>query len=309
MICAACGYKDNEEGEHRCARCGRRLDRPASLLPSQPPRVPPRPPVSGGPAAAVAPHWRHEVNERFEQFQDKRARRREAADQERENENGEEVPRPDPSQKLLSFEDFAAHRIEPLIVEPPRKQPAAPAPAPSARAADPVLAGETVSADNPLPEDDFPREILCPNPVAPVALRGLAGALDLAVTTVAVALFLGTFHLLGGALHFDKRSGAGYGLAAVLLLAFYFFVYTFYGSETPGLQWLGLCVLDFDGSPPRAGRRLLRTLGAMLSAAALGLGYFWALADEEGLTWHDRMSKTFVTRDPRATQHFRPRHA
>ncbi|MBI3666056.1 MAG: RDD family protein [Acidobacteria bacterium] len=106
---------------------------------------------------------------------------------------------------------------------------------------------------------------------------------------------------------FDKRSGAGFALATALLFAFYFFSYIFYGSETPGLQWMGFHVLDYDGNPPRAGRRLVRALGALLSAAALGLGYLWAMADEEALTWHDRMSKTFVTRDPRAPHRFRPR--
>jgi hypothetical protein len=31
----------------------------------------------------------------------------------------------------------------------------------------------------------------------------------------------------------------------------------------------------------------------------LGLGMFWALMDEEGLTWHDHMSRTFPTvQDP-----------
>jgi uncharacterized RDD family membrane protein YckC len=84
------------------------------------------------------------------------------------------------------------------------------------------------------------------------------------------------------------------------LIAFYFFAYVFYGSETPGLQWMGLCVRDYEGRPPQAGQRLVRAVGVLLSAAALGLGYLWALADEEGLTWHDRMSKTFITRDPHA---------
>ena len=36
---------------------------------------------------------------------------------------------------------------------------------------------------------------------------------------------------------------------------------------------------------------------AALSLAALGIGFVWAAADEQGLTWHDRMSKTFVAQD------------
>jgi len=34
---------------------------------------------------------------------------------------------------------------------------------------------------------------------------------------------------------------------------------------------------------------------ACLSLCSAGLGLIWSLADEEGLTWHDHMSKTFPT--------------
>jgi uncharacterized RDD family membrane protein YckC len=120
------------------------------------------------------------------------------------------------------------------------------------------------------------------------------------VTLVAIGVFLGVFHLLGGAPPSSSKAAAWMTLAAAGLAAFYFFVWTCFGSETPGLQWMGLCVLDHEGRPPRPGQRLVRAVGVLLSAAALGLGYLWALADEETLTWHDRMSKTFVTRDPKA---------
>jgi hypothetical protein len=42
----------------------------------------------------------------------------------------------------------------------------------------------------------------------------------------------------------------------------------------------------------------MRAVGMLLGAGAVGLGYLWALADEEALTWHDRMSKTFIAIDP-----------
>jgi len=32
-----------------------------------------------------------------------------------------------------------------------------------------------------------------------------------------------------------------------------------------------------------------------LSLCSLGLGLVWALVDEESLTWHDHISKTFPT--------------
>jgi len=285
-VCAACGHKNTEEGEHRCARCGRRLDRlaPARALEPTPP-LPARPVSTGaGAAAAPAPEWRRQVSERFEQFQQKRAQQQGSFVEGRGREGPEEVPRPAPGQKIVSFDDFAAHRIEPLIVEP--REPARPG------------AGESAAGGASLGTEIFPLEDLTPDPVASLLARGMAGALDLALTTAALGTFLGTFHLLGGALDFNQRAATGLGLAAAILIAFYVFLYTFYTAETPGMRWMGLCVRDFEGRPPQPEQRLARALGALLSAAALGLGYLWALADEDALTWHDRMSRTLVTRDP-----------
>jgi uncharacterized RDD family membrane protein YckC len=338
MICAACGFKHIETGDHRCPRCGRRLDRPApdrrgDALPPMPP-PPILAPARGQAATAAAPQWKQEVTERFEQFQQKRAHRLGSPLWEPlEEDKSEQVPHPDPNQKIIAFEDFAADRIQPLIIETPRSaspgsgaarsgwKPSAPSreraapdgneqaqPASSAQATPPPAARpEEARREDPWREENFSREILCPNPVAPLPLRVLAVALDLAVATVAAGAFLGTFHLLGGAIPLNQKAGGAMTLAAALLLAFYFLVYIVYGAETPGLQWMGLCVLNYEGLPPNAGQRLVRAAGMLLSGAALGLGYLWALADEEALTWHDRMSKTFVARDDTARQRFQPR--
>jgi len=39
----------------------------------------------------------------------------------------------------------------------------------------------------------------------------------------------------------------------------------------------------------------LRAAGYLLSAGTLFLGFLWALWDEDGLTWHDRLSRTYLT--------------
>jgi uncharacterized RDD family membrane protein YckC len=314
MTCTACGCKDIEEGEHRCPRCGRRFDQPAPserLLAPAP--APPPPVISSGPglrAAAVAPQWRQELAGRLAAFQHKRSRQQNLFSEAPEEGQADAVPRPDSRQKVVAFEDFAPSRIEPLIVPP--KLPPLSVPRPPARRPEPPAPPAPATRKEPEPpapcepaEELFPREILCPCPVAPLQLRGISGALDLAVAIVGVGVFWGVFHLLGGALHFHHKGAGAIALASAAVVAFYFSFYTLYGLETPGLQWTGLRVLDYAGYRPRAGQRLLRSLGLVLSAAALGLGYFWALVDEEGLTWHDRMSKTFVTRDPGAPRRFR----
>lgn len=289
MTCPACGYKGIEQGDHRCNRCGRRVDPPA----------PPALPISSGAAApALAPEWKQEVTQKLEEFRQKRAEQVKLF----EEDTSETVPPPDRTKKVLAFEDFAAGQIEPVVVDPP--------PPPKQRAA---TARERSPKKTPVVEARTPeppavaRDVRCTEPVAPVALRALAGALDAAVVTIASGVFVGTFYLLGGVLPTQPRAAGGLVLAAGVLAAFYLFLYLFYAGETPGMQWTGQRLIDFEGNRPRAGKRLVRSLGALLSAAALGLGYLWALIDEESLTWHDRMSQTFLTRDERARRRFQSR--
>jgi len=303
MICPACGYRGLEQGDHRCGRCGRRLDRPPADAPAS--SAPAGPATA---AVALKAEWKQQVSDRLEKFRHKRLRQRGLfpEPEPEDAENSEAVPPPDLDQKVLAFEDFAAERIEPVIIEPPRasarRNPLLPRLAPRAAQSPPRLDPPELTPEEEEPA--VPRDILCPFPVAPVALRALAGTLDLAVALIALGIFLGTFHLLGGGFHSNQKALAGFGLAAACLGAFYLFFYIGYGAETPGMQWVGLSVLDFEGRRPAAVERLVRALGTLLSGAAVGLGFLWALADEEALTWHDRMSKTFVTRDPQARRRF-----
>jgi len=298
VTCLACGFKDNDPEDRRCARCGRRIERTAAPSAEPLPPAPPPPAITG----SVAPAWKQEVAERFEQFRNRRTRQRGLFDEAPEADAGEAVPPPDLSQKVVPFEDFAADRIDPVIVPPPPpatpRRPSAEPPSGlrGRKPPDAALTGEMVTATTGV--EDHARELLCPYPVTPVALRALAGLLDLSVVTIALGVFFATFHLLGGAFHFNERAGVGFLLAGAGTVGFYFFLYVCYGAETPGLQWLSLRVMDYEGRPPTPVQRLLRAVGLLLSAAALGLGYFWSLIDEENLTWHDRMSQTFVTRDP-----------
>ena len=41
--------------------------------------------------------------------------------------------------------------------------------------------------------------------------------------------------------------------------------------------------------------RIVRQFAGILSLASAGVGLLWALVDEESLTWHDHISKTFPT--------------
>ncbi len=54
-----------------------------------------------------------------------------------------------------------------------------------------------------------------------------------------------------------------------------------------------LGISDFEDRVPTARMRMARATALVLSSLSCGLGFFWALLDEDRLAWHDRMSRTF----------------
>ena len=60
-----------------------------------------------------------------------------------------------------------------------------------------------------------------------------------------------------------------------------------------------LRVVRMDGTPLSVGDALIRALGAMFSALALGLGFLWILRDPDRQAWHDKIAGTCVVKVPR----------
>ncbi len=132
-------------------------------------------------------------------------------------------------------------------------------------------------------------------PVAPLAARVIAGTLDAAVLALGYALFFAAYTLLGGKFAFERYALAALGCGVILVALTYLFLFLYHGRATPGMQWVGLRLVDFDGAPAGREQRLLRIVSLIASAAAIGLGFIWAAMDEEGLSWHDRVSRTCLT--------------
>jgi uncharacterized RDD family membrane protein YckC len=132
-------------------------------------------------------------------------------------------------------------------------------------------------------------------PVASLAERRWAGALDAIFLAFTCAGFLGLFRSLGGEIMVAKTDVAVYAVAAYLFYSFYVSLFTVLAGSTPGMQLGGLAVVRLDGSLPDTRQLLWRSFGYMLSAATLLLGFVWALWDEDHFTWQDRISQTYVT--------------
>jgi uncharacterized RDD family membrane protein YckC len=72
-------------------------------------------------------------------------------------------------------------------------------------------------------------------------------------------------------------------------------------GKTPGKWLVGMRVADKrNGNFPGLGRMFVREiLGKWVSSFFLGLGYFWAIFDRDGQTWHDKIAGTVVILEPK----------
>jgi uncharacterized RDD family membrane protein YckC len=131
-------------------------------------------------------------------------------------------------------------------------------------------------------------------PMAPIGRRFLAGMLDALVLLVAGGLFALIFWRAGGRLSPQLLNFCIVGFIAAFFIMAYFGLFTALTSTTPGLLWLGIEVRSLDGTFPLPTQAFWRAFGYLVSAGALMLGFVWALVDSDGLTWHDRMSGTFL---------------
>ncbi|MDP9337406.1 MAG: RDD family protein [Acidobacteriota bacterium] len=132
-------------------------------------------------------------------------------------------------------------------------------------------------------------------PVAPMRDRRIAGIIDVACLLFACGGFLALFGSLGGDFTLSKLNAAVCFTGLAVVYFQYFALFTIFGGTTPGMMLRNLQVMSFTGDEPTPKQMLLRSTGYMLSAAPCLVGFLWAVWDEDGLTWHDRFSKTYLT--------------
>jgi uncharacterized RDD family membrane protein YckC len=131
-------------------------------------------------------------------------------------------------------------------------------------------------------------------PVASIEDRRLAALADGACLLFAYGAFLALFGSVGGQFTLSKLSAAVCGATFALVYLQYFALFTVFGGTTPGMMLRGLQVVSFSGETPTPRQMLLRSAGYVLSAGTFFMGFLWAMWDEDSLTWHDRMSHTYL---------------
>jgi uncharacterized RDD family membrane protein YckC len=141
-------------------------------------------------------------------------------------------------------------------------------------------------------------------PVASLEDRRIAAIIDLACLFFAYGGFMALFSSLGGQFSATKLNAVVYAATFAVVYLQYFALFTIFGGTTPGMMFRGLQVASFSGAPPTPRQYLLRSTGYVLSAAAVFAGFAWSWWDEDHLTWHDRISRTYLSSPAtRATFH------
>jgi uncharacterized RDD family membrane protein YckC len=98
---------------------------------------------------------------------------------------------------------------------------------------------------------------------------------------------------------FGDRTAMQDPVYTAYLLSIWFFYLTWCwhkGGMTVGMRAWRVKIEDENGNRPGWGKSTIRFLAALLSAAAMGIGFAWALVDSRNRTWHDILSGTHLIR-------------
>ena len=195
---------------------------------------------------------------------------------------------PQSDERVPEADDFA---FTVAIGRPPRKADAVEA----RLLIDVSLPPEQQDSLPELPAESVPRAHSGLFPVASIEERRGAALVDSACLAFAYGGFLALFGSLGGHFTLSKLSAAVCFFTFAFVYVQYFGLFTVFGGTTPGMMVRGLQVASFSGDSPTSRQYFLRALGYLLSAGTLFLGFLWAIWDEDALTWHDRLSRTYLT--------------
>jgi uncharacterized RDD family membrane protein YckC len=146
--------------------------------------------------------------------------------------------------------------------------------------------------------------VFSPHPApqtASFSLRLMAATVDGCIVGAALLAFTAAFALTVGKLSGPATTSRITLSAAAITAAVTFAVFTLlyqylfftFSEATPGMRYarIGLCTLS-DENPTRAAMRH-RILATVLAACPLAIGFVWAWLDDDGLGWHDRISRMY----------------
>ncbi len=290
MRCKFCGF-GNGEDDHRCLRCGRRLAGVVIAAPSD---------YVGSAALSL---------DRHEQVAAREAPAQTVAERAEPERQAALFSTLQPAPKIIPFEQVQRHATaragfhEPVAAAAPVTPIAPPRPAPARPQVKrpPLPAHAQGTLDFIIAPASRPRtlktsveaQVYCDQPVATPMHRFVAGAIDAALILLGFGVFVIICQAVGGAFGQGKLFWISLGLGFAIVSMFYGLIWAITGRETAGMRMTDLQLTTFDGFPVDGPTRALRFVATWLSFCSGAIGLIWSLADEENLTWHDHISKTF----------------
>jgi uncharacterized RDD family membrane protein YckC len=133
-----------------------------------------------------------------------------------------------------------------------------------------------------------------PENQASVSLRLMAAVVDLSLVAGACLAAVATVAANAQDLPGLREIEIGAALGFVGIAALYLVLFTTLCRATPGMLYAGIEVCTFQGVRPTRAERCRRLGALMLSMLPVGLGIAWILIDKYNLTWHDRLSQTYL---------------
>jgi uncharacterized RDD family membrane protein YckC len=133
-----------------------------------------------------------------------------------------------------------------------------------------------------------------PPQAAALQQRAFAALVDLLIVLIASATFTMIYLVLGHDLPQPRLVLMSTAVTSALLWLVYQYLFLVYSPATLGMRMAQLELCTFQGEPVSHSLRQWRAIASLLSCCSLGLGFAWALIDEDMLGWHDRITQTYM---------------
>ena len=128
---------------------------------------------------------------------------------------------------------------------------------------------------------------------ASIDRRLMAFAVDFCLVTGAFLAFLFVFALSTPHLPGGKTAAVMGSVVYLALWVLYQFLFFTLGDATAGMYYARIALCTFEDENPSRKAMRKRLAAWWISALPLGLGFAWALLDEDNLSWHDRMCRIY----------------
>jgi uncharacterized RDD family membrane protein YckC len=123
--------------------------------------------------------------------------------------------------------------------------------------------------------------------------RTMAAVVDLIVVTAAFLVFVLAFVACSTVPPMGKPALMAAVAAYFVMAMGYQLLFFAFAESTPGMRYAKIALCTFDDENPTRKQMRIRVATMLLSLCPLGLGCAWVFFDEDHLSWHDRITRTY----------------